>query len=263
MTHWEISEPQTIDLGAVNSLRLRIVAGDATVTASDGPARLEVHHLKGAPLQVDVDDGVLTIAYEDLSWTGLLGRLRHPFLNHEVSLAVAVPPACEVQLGTVSASAMVSGVTKPTAVRTVSGEITLDGLGAGISAKTVSGTVEALALNGPLEFETVSGDLTVASGRSRAVNAKSVSGEVTIAVELEAGGSLAAKTVSGNVGLRLTEEPGAKVHVKSVSGRLTSAYPDVTLTGRQGLSGAFGDGSGSVNVKTVSGDVDLLGQPAV
>src|SRR5690349_17409668 len=105
MTHWEISEPQTIELGAVKSLRLRIVAGDATVTATDGPARLEVHDIKGLPLQVDVDNGVATVSYEDLSWGGMLGRLRNPG-RREVSLAVVVPPDCDVELGTVSASAM-------------------------------------------------------------------------------------------------------------------------------------------------------------
>ncbi|MCA1825029.1 MAG: DUF4097 domain-containing protein [Frankia sp.] len=266
MTHWEISEPQTISLDAVSALRLRIVAGEVSVTATDGQPRLEVSAIEGAPLQVDLDDGVLTVSYDDLSWGGILdwlsgGRRQ----RREVTLALAVPPACEVQLGTVSANAVVSGVTMPTSVRTVSGEITLDGLGGEISAKSVSGPVEALGLDGDLSFDTVSGDLTVAGGRCRHVTAKSVSGDVTIDVALDSGGHIDASCVSGDVVLRLPAETGAKVFCASVSGQLTSAFAGLSASsapGRRKLEGAIGGGDGEIRVKTVSGDVDLLSQPS-
>ena len=261
-THWDVSGPQTIELGEVTALHLRIVAGDASVTATDGPARLEVHSIEGAPLLVDLKDGTLTITYEDLSWGGILdwimGGRAH---RREVSLALAVPADCEVHLGTVSATAVVSGVTKPTTVRSVSGDVTLDGIGGEVSAKTVSGHVEALALAGDLRFDTVSGDLTVGSGRGRTVKAKTVSGDITLAIELEPGGEIDLATVSGDAIIRLPAEVGAKVFVQTVGGRLTSAYDGLTSDkspGRRRLEGAIGDGSGSIRIKTVSGDVDLV-----
>ncbi|MDP9101055.1 MAG: DUF4097 family beta strand repeat-containing protein [Actinomycetota bacterium] len=263
MTHWEITEPQTIELDTVSSLRLRIVEGDVSVTATDGPARLEVHSLTGAPLQVDQVDGVLTVTYKDLSWGGILDWITGGgSRKRNVSLAVAVPADCAVELGTVSADAVVSGVTRPTNVRTVSGEITLDGLGGDISARTVSGNVESLGLAGELSFETVSGDLTVASGTCSKLMAKTVSGDVMVSVEVESGGRVAVVTVSGDVVLRLpAATAGASVRVDSVSGQLTSAFDGVTTSrtpGRRRLEGVVGDGRGALRVKTVSGDVDLL-----
>ncbi len=267
MTHWEITEPQTVDLQEVHDLRLSIVAGDVSVTATDGPSRLEVHSHNGAPLQVDLQDGVLTIAYEDLPWGGIFDWLVSGRKNRrEVSLALAVPADCEVKLGTVSADAVVSGITEPTTVHTVSGEITLDGLGGGISAKTVSGNVESVALAGDLSFETVSGDLTVASGRCHKLTAKTVSGDVIASMDVEDGAELAVVTVSGDVVLRLpATSAGAHVGVDTVSGRLTSGLAGVTTTstpGRRRLEGSFGAGVGTLRVKTVSGDVDILSATA-
>ena len=275
MTHWDITGPQTLDLGnlddhddagPVRVLHLRVVAGDVSVTATDGPARLEVHRLTGEPLRVELADGVLTVAYQDLSWGGILGWLAKGRQRREVSLALAVPPACEVHLGTVSADAVVSGVTEPTTVRTVSGEITLDSLGGGICARTVSGNVESLSLAGDLTFETVSGDLTVGSGSCSRLSATTVSGDVMASVDVRTGGRVDVKTVSGRVVLRLPAGPtGAEVGVESVSGRLTSTITGVSTTtapGRRRLRGSFGDGTGELRVKTVSGDVDLLAAPS-
>ncbi len=263
MTHWEIDQPQTLSLDSVRELRLRVVAGDVSVTATDGPPQLEVHEIVGQPLKVDLVDGVLTIAYEDLSWAGVLdwmvGSRRR---RREVSLAVAVPADCVVQLGTVSADAVVSGVTRPTSVRTVSGEITLDGLGGDVRARTVSGNVESLALAGELSFETVSGDLTVASGSCSTLTAKTVSGDVLLAVDVEPAARMAVVTVSGDVVLRLPHpSSGATVMVESVTGQLTSMFEGVTTSatpGRHRLQGTMGEGSGHLRVKTVSGSVALL-----
>ena len=262
MTTWEISEPTTIDLDDVRALRLRIVAGDVSVTATDGPARLEVHAVEGVPLKVDLVDGTLTVTYDDLSWSGLLDWLTGKARGRRaVSLALAVPPECEVELGTVSADAVVSGITSPTSVRSVSGEITLDGIGGEISAKTVSADVEALALAGDLRFDTVSGDLTVAGGQTGSLQAKTVSGDITLSLDLDTGGEVKVTSVSGDVVLRLNHDVGAKVRIDSVSGRLRSELDGLSSDagpGRKRLEGAVGDGAGGVRVKTVSGDVSLL-----
>jgi hypothetical protein len=262
MTNWEISEPTTLALDDVRALRLRIVGGDVSVTATDGPARLEVHSVEGPPLMVDLVDGTLTVTYDDVSWGGILDWLTGKSRGRrEVSLALAVPPECDVQLGTVSADAVVSGITRPTSVRSVSGEITLDGIGGEISAKTVSADVEALALAGDLHFDTVSGDLTVAGGQAGSLAAKTVSGDITLSVDLDSGGQVDVTSVSGDVVLRLNHDVGAKVRIKSVSGRLRSELDGLSTEngpGRKRLEGAVGDGAGAVRVKTVSGDVSLL-----
>lgn len=266
MTNQEISAAQTIDLEPVSQVRLRVVSGDVSITATDGPCRLEVHSLVGPPLHVHVESGALTLEHRDdvrsggtFGWLIAGGRRQ---ARREVSLALMVPSGCAVHITSVSADTVVSGVTGPTQVSTVSGEVTLDGLGGEVSARTVSGDVEALELNAALSFQTVSGDLTVAGGSSPKIIAKSVSGDVMLEVDIAPAGRVDVVTVSGDVVLRLpAETAGAQVAVTSMSGRLTcglSGLVTTNLPGRQRLEGAFGDSSGVLRVKTVSGDVDLL-----
>lgn len=164
-----------------------------------------------------------------------------------------------------NATAVVSGMTGPTGVRSVSGDVTLDGITADVTAETVFGNLDAASLTGDLHFKTVSGDLTVAGGGGHRVRAKSVSGDVTLDVELTGDGELRADTVSGDVMLRFGDVSAA-VDVISVSGRLTSAYDGLQHgrgAAKQTLTGTIGSGAGQVRVRTVSGDVALLSRDLV
>ena len=96
-------------------------------------------------------------------------------------MSVSVPADCPVELGVVSADAVVSGIVADrTAVKSVSGDVTLDGVRSDITAQTVSGDLETRQLLGTLRFTTVSGDLTVVNGASDAVKAETVSGDLTL-----------------------------------------------------------------------------------
>lgn len=254
MTRWELSEPGAIDLGdePVRQVKVRTVAGNVDVTATTGPARLEITAIEGKPLVVTLENGVLSVAYEDLSWGGLLSWSFDR--SRSVDVSIAVPPDCPVELGVVSATALVSGMTAPTAVKSVSGDVTLDGLSSRVKAQTVSGTLETQALDGALDFETVSGDLTVAGGRCDSLHAKSVSGEILLDVEAA---DVKVKSVSGDVLVRLPEDSGLQVAVKTVSGKLTAGFDELRPNGRR-LEGRVGDGTGRLQVQTVSGDVAVL-----
>jgi hypothetical protein len=263
MDSWTIEEPTELALGAVESVKIRLVAGHVDVVGTDGEARLEVTELVGPPLIVTLEDGRLVVTYDDLSWQGLFswGRLHR---RRTAVLSLAVPHSCPVQLGVVSASAIVSGMSGETSVRSVSGDVTLDGVSAAVSANTVSGNVETEALDGPLHFKTVSGHLTIAHGSTGQLRAKTVSGDVTADVDLSPGGRIGIESVSGDVRLRLAESVGAKVDLASISGHLDSAFEGLDSgerPGRRSRRGAIGDGSGSIHARTVSGSVALLRRP--
>lgn len=260
MAEWMVEEPRRLELGDdVRRVRVRIVAGDVSVTAGDGPARLDVHGMDGAPLTVRLDDGELTVAYGDLGWSHVLDGWRGN--RRSVSMALSVPASAEVQLGVVSADALVAGFTAPAQVRTVSGEVTLEGLSADVRAQSVSGDVEAHALRGALRFETVSGELTVVDGAGPSVRAKTVSGEMTLDLEPGEAGDVNLESVSGDVVVRLPEETGASVEVRSMSGRLTSGFASLRESrspGSRQMDGRIGSGEGRLRVRTVSGDVFVL-----
>jgi hypothetical protein len=263
VTQWQITSPQSIDLEGVRRLDVRMVAGSIDVVGSSeaattGGAHVEISHLEGA-ITVTLDGDTLTIAHERLTWGGLFDWVG----THKASavVSVSVPDACPVELGVVSADAVVSGITADTKVKSVSGNVTLDGVRADITAKTVSGDLETRHVEGKLRFTTVSGDLTVVDGSSSQVKAETVSGDVTLDLEVPPGARLDLNSVSGDVTVRMPESAGLQVEVKTMSGSLDSAFPGVTRDGKPGrstLRGSIGSGDGFLQAKTVSGDVTLL-----
>jgi hypothetical protein len=263
VTQWRIDTPQSLDLEGVRRLNVRMVAGSIDVVGSSeaaatGGAHVEVSQVEGA-LTVTLEGDTLTIAHEKLTWSGLLDWVG----NHRASavVSVSVPDACPVELGVVSADAVVSGISADTKVKSVSGNVTLDGVNADISAQTVSGDLETRHLDGKLRFTTVSGDLTVVDGSSSQVKAETVSGDMTLDLDVSPGARLDLTSVSGDVTIRMPESAGLQVEVKTMSGSLDSAFGGVTREGKPGrstLRGSVGSGDGFLQAKTVSGDVTLL-----
>ncbi len=259
MAQWTIEGPTDLDFDELTGLRVRLVAGSVAVLATDGKPTLNVAHVDGDPLHVTYEDGILTITHENLTWEGLLKWLRPQ--RHSASVTVMVPRQCPTQLGVVSATAVLSGVSGRASVKSVSGGITLDGLTGDVDANTVSGALEALGINGMLNFNSVSGDLTVADGVLERLDANAVSGDVTADIVLNPLGGISVTTVSGKVTLRLQAGADAKVNLHSVSGDVRSEFGELeraTAPASRSVSGSLGAGSAHVSVTTMSGRVMLL-----
>jgi hypothetical protein len=259
MAQWTIEGPTDLDFDELTGLRVRLVAGSVAVLATDGKPTLNVAHVDGDPLHVTYEDGILTVTHENLTWEGLLKWLRPQ--RHSASVTVMVPRKCPTQLGVVSATAVLSGVSGRASVKSVSGGITLDGLTGDVDANTVSGALEAQGINGLLNFNSVSGDLTVAGGTLERLDANAVSGDVTADVDLNPLGGISVTTVSGKVTLRVQAEADAKVNLHSVSGDVRSEFGElerVTAPASRSVSGSLGAGSGHLSVTTMSGRVMLL-----
>ena len=134
---WRIESPQSIDLEGVRRLEVRMVSGSVDVVgrtedAEAGGAQVEVTEVEGT-LVVTLADGILTVQHERLTWGGLLDWVGNRKARAVVS--ISVPADCPVELGVVSADAVVSGISADrTAVKSVSGDVTLDGVRSDISA---------------------------------------------------------------------------------------------------------------------------------
>jgi Putative adhesin len=259
MPHWTVDAPTTLDFDGVAALRVRVISGSVAVLSTTDRPRLDVADLSGQPLLVKHEAGILTVTYPDLTWDGLLGWLRPQ--PHSATITVMVPRECPTQLGVVSASAVVSGISATTSVKSVSGKITLDGVTGPVDARTVSGDVEAQGLDGRVGFNSVSGDLTVADGAVEKLEAKTVSGRVTADIDLDDGGALRVATVSGGVAIRLPAAASTRVELRSTTGRVQSEFGGLTTSrgpGASSLTGTLGSGAGRLQVTTVSGQVTLL-----
>jgi len=259
MAHWTIDGPTSLDFDEVSGLRVRLIGGSVAVLATDGTPSLDVANISGDPLDVTYEDGVLTISHENLTWEGLLKWLRPQ--RHAATVTVTVPRKCPTQVGVVTATAVLSGLSAKASVKSVSGEITLDGVTGDVDANTVSGALEAQGVNGKLNFRSVSGDLTLAEGWLERLDAHAVSGDVTADVDLDPLGGLQVSTVSGEVTLRLPAEADTKVHLHSISGDVRSEFEGLkrsSAPASHSVSGSLGAGSGLVSVTTMSGRVVLL-----
>src|SRR6201995_2853037 len=257
-SEWTIEAPTSLDFDDVTELRVRLIAGSVAVLAPTGTPSLEVSSLEGDPLTVTYEDGVLTVAHENLNWEGLLKWLRPQ--RHAATVTVSVPRKCRAQVGVVSATAVMSGISARASVKSVSGEITLDGVTGDVDANTVSGAVEAQGINGKLNFNTVSGDLTLADGWLERLDVNGVSGDVTADLDLDPLGGVQVTTASGEVMLRLPAEADARVNLHSVSGDVRSEFAELRRSSApvsRSVSGSLGAGSGQVSVTTIAGRVML------
>ena len=269
MPRWTVDAPATYDFDRVDTLRVRTFGGSVAVLSTGERACLDIAGVTGQPLVVTHSDGTLTVSYEDLSWDGLLGWLRPD--RTAATITITVPRDCPVQLGVVTASAIVSGISAATSVKSVSGGITLDGVTGAVDARTVSGDIEAQGLGGTIGFNSVSGDLTLADGSVDRLDAKTVSGRVTADIDLDRDAALRVATVSGPVAIRLPADARARVDLRSTTGRVLSEFPGLRHSQKPGASslsgdlcpgGAAGAGPGKhpglVRVSTMSGQVTLL-----
>jgi len=259
MAQWTIEAPTSLDFDNVTGLRVRLIAGSVAVLATDGKPSLDVANVTGDPLNVTYENGMLTISHENLTWEGLLKWLRPQ--RHSASVTVTVPRKCQTQVGVVSATAVMSGISAKASVKSVSGGITLDGVTGDVDANTVSAALEAQGINGKLNFNTVSGDLTLADGWLERLDANGVSGDVTADIDLDPLGGMQVTTVSGEVTLRLPAEADARVHLHSLSGDVRSEFAELrqsSAPASRSVSGSLGAGSGHVSVTTMSGRVMLL-----
>jgi hypothetical protein len=259
MAHWTIEAPTSLKFDELTGLRVRLIAGSVAVLATDGTPSLDVAKVSGDPLDVTYEDGVLTVTHENLTWEGLLKWLRPQ--QPSAAVTVTVPRACQLQIGVVSATAVLSGLSARASAKSVSGGITLDGVSGDVDAHTVSGALEAQGINGKLTFNTVSGDLALADGWLERLDVNSVSGDVTADIDLDPLGGIHLTTVSGEVTLRLPAETDAQVHLYSMSGGVRSEFPELrsmSAPASHTVSGSLGAGSGHVSVNTMSGRVMLL-----
>ncbi|MFG2559101.1 DUF4097 domain-containing protein [Streptomyces sp. NPDC048496] len=264
---WTIVEPRKLTFDdPVTALSVRIVNGTVNVVGTEEPtARLEVSAIEGPPLNVTQENGILTVAYEDLPWHGFLKWFDHQGRHRSTVVSLTVPVGSTVELGTVGAGALVSGIRGRTDVRGITGDTTLVGLGGTVRADTVSGNVEAQSVTGELRFKSVSGDLTVVEGAGAAVRAESVSGNMVL--DLDPTGKptdIRLTTISGEVAIRLPHPADATVEANTASGAVSNGFEDLRVGGQWGakrITGTLGAGTGTLRATTVSGSIALLRRP--
>lgn len=257
---WTVTGPEEIELEDVRAVRIGLVGGRVDVIGREEPgARVEVHAVRGRPLEVSLVEGELRIGYATTlsGWEKVLERFRGVTSIDAAEVHVAVRHDVPVRLGTVSADGLLAGTSADASVSTVSGSLVTDSTQGQLTAKTVSGDLVLRAHDGGLQANGVSGTVT-ASGAFDQLGVTTVSGAVV--VDATRALSVAAQTVSGDVTVRVPATVGLEVTGRSVSGRVVvdEAEGGSTQPGGGSFARVVGDGSCHVRATTVSGDITVL-----
>jgi DUF4097 and DUF4098 domain-containing protein YvlB len=154
--------------------------------------------------------------------------------RNPVTVRVVVPEGADVVVATASANMEIDGPVGAVEFKTASGNASIDDVVTDVTTKTASGTVTIGKVGGDIRAQTVSGDLRCSS---------------------VAGAALFSAT-SGNVELGAA---GSRVEVKVTSGdvRLGVLAHGAQVMNVSGSVRVLALGEGTLNVRSVSGDVSI------
>ena len=260
----------TLALSAAGAVELSLVSGEIVVTTG-GTGRVQIRATSERGI-LDLDATPSRITLGVRNDRGRSRDTRYEVVVPQGTRVIAQTTSgdigvrgtrAEVDLHSVSGSIQVADVAERATVESVSGDVTLRGAAGNVRAETVSGDLELYDVRGELEAETVSGDLVLDGVASKWARAETVSGELSFAGPIEAGGRYDFAAHSGDVRLDLGGNAGIAFDVETFSGEIDSDFPitlnpGTTIEGRpRRFEFSVGGGGARITVKTFSGDIQL------
>lgn len=254
-------ETRVIDIERAQRLKIGLVRGQVDIIAHDEPGiRVEVHGVTVKDLRIEHDGTQLEIDHPQLSWENFLEVFRSfGSGGPRAEVSVAVPRDIALNLGVVSASALVSGLEADAKLNTVSGDIIVNTHTGALTVNAVSGDVQVQGLDGAFSANSVSGDVAVTGTPSKAT-IDTVSGSMVVDTTGPTD-AVSLNTVAGGATIRLPETLAAKYSVRSMTGRLTIDGVDRGSSGPSSYNGSTGELAGTfadVRFNSVSGDLTVL-----
>ncbi|MEO7720176.1 MAG: DUF4097 family beta strand repeat-containing protein [Capsulimonas sp.] len=230
------------------------IPGDAAVRTQSGRVTLNAWSTDGGRLVVETASG-------DVRIDGIQGSQEVVLRSHSGALALtAVNLMASLTADSASGDIKLDGGSVSTQVtaRSQSGDVIVKALRAGqIHAESVSGDVSVTDAGGALTLKTVSGDIDADAVNSYAVALSTVSGDADIAFSGPSTGSLAGTTVSGDLTLSVWSTSDTRIELTTATGSLHSDLTliDQTDDGDRRIAGKLGEGSGSIRLQAISGDI--------
>lgn len=254
-------EERVIDIENVSRLKIGLVGGQVDVIAHDEPGiRIEVHGVTIKDLRIESTDGEVEIDHPQLRWDNFLEVFRNfGSGGPKAEISVAVPRAIALNLGVVSAGALISGLRNDARLSTVSGDLIVDTLIGDLTITSVSGDVQVRGLTGSFNANSVSGDVAV-TGTVHRATVDNVSGSTLIDAAGDVN-TININTMAGGTTVRLDESLAANYAIRSISGRMLIDGIERSSSGPSNYTGSAGELAGrfvDLRVKSVSGGVTVL-----
>jgi DUF4097 and DUF4098 domain-containing protein YvlB len=289
------STDTTLSVPARGRLELDNFSGEILVSAWDRSAmRVQAEHAPRRRVQVDVRPATVTLRTVRRIRIHDPDNLRHARIEEieipsRVDYRLTVPRWMSLRLSGVNSRISVEGVEGDVGAEAVTGPVSVRGGRGTIRVNSVNGAVEVIGVRGSVEagsvsegvtlrdvegrvrVESVSGDVDLERIVSDAVEASTVSGDLSYSGTLSPGGSYRFESHSGDLTVVMPERPDVAVLVNTYSGEFRSSLPvqsKSTFTSVRGLGKEFdftlGDGRAELSLESFSGLIRLAsaGEPA-
>jgi hypothetical protein len=249
--------PQVVP--SVTSCHVELREGSVTVEGVDGPdAWLDVRTPSGdavaeGAVVVETKDGVLRVRVPETG--SVASRWLAAGRRARLTVQVRVPRSAPVAVETVGAGVRLADLRGGQSVNTVTGDATIERANGRVSVHTVSGSMAVSGAAIDIQAATTSGRLRITAESLGSVQLRSVSGRIDIAGRFSRDHDHRIENLSGDVAV--STAGGVSLVTRTISGRLAPEGGARRET-RSGMAVlAAGDGTASVQVTTVSGDVRL------
>ncbi len=164
-------------------------------------------------------------------------------------------------LSTVSGDVEVEATAGRVELASVSGDVSFEGAAERTSAESVSGDVTLVGVGGEVEASTVSGDVVLEAGTVDSGRFETVSGDLSLMLELADGGRLNSDAMSGDINLRLPASQQGSFSAQSYSGSINSEFGDPKRHSKSSsgsiLKAQVGDNGARIRLETFSGDISI------
>lgn len=151
------------------------------------------------------------------------------------------------------------GLNGPVEVSANSGDVRLEDVKSpSVAIENKSGDLHLTRVVGNLNVRTASGDVVAKQVSGKTLSLESVSGDVYVDLSEPASGTLNVRTVHGDATLAISDGSDARVSLSTLRGTVQCDLPleDEARTDQR-ITGRLGEGTGTLDVSAVSGDVTL------
>lgn len=240
-------------LGA-NGLRIRVTEGDRVVVRGQADHDLE------RDVEIASGEGWVRIT-DGPAGTLRVGPLSIRSRGHAPDLEIDVPRGVRISGRTLSGDIEAVGLRAPSRWQTASGDVRIGAEAGPLAIETVSGDALVDARGAlAITARTVSGDVRVRAPRITALDAATTSGDIVVESALDEGPHHTLVSVSGDV--RLVTASEVTLSLQSITGDLRVPAPHRVEGGRGSRRVVVGGGRVAVEVRTMSGDLELRRPPS-
>ena len=127
-----------------------------------------------------------------------------------------------------------------------------------IRVESVSGDVSLKEAKGTISLKAVSGDLCAEAIAATNIQAQTVSGDINLKLNEDFMGIMQVNTVSGDTNIGIPTGSSVRISLGTNSGELHCSHTALDVSSSSSFwTGQIGTGAGTLNVQTISGDVNI------